>query len=296
MSKFVRFSVTEGGVVGKARKRLRGDNNRKPEIKKCDLDGGGTFPFWTCVCNYEHNVPSSQQLSTLVYNHSPKAITYPSNGTGSTGYIGQSIFLKYFRFKGYLFTEPNSPVQVRWRLVLMRIDWSGLDVATFSSASHYLGLYKTNSIMPISSMNSLDTTVEGAARNFYSKQKDVEEWGGIKRVVIATGVLPPGNNYIRYSDGNHTTVYEPEIAMTADLAGYRGYSPIDVKVTLNDRVNAIKKNVRYYLIFESDCGLGYPTHADTQGTGFSQVTPRVDWPTKSPVQIRIQGTTYYTDA
>ena len=296
MSKFVSFSVTDGGVVGKARKRLRGDNNRKPEIKKCGLTGLDTYPIWVCVCNYEHNVPSVQQLSTYVYNHSPKAITMPSQGSSGSTYIGNSVFLKYMRFKGFLTNLIANPIQIRWRLCLIRIDWSGLDSPIFSGLDKYLALYKPSTVMYTTNMNSFDNTVLGAARNFYMKQKDVEEWGGIKRVVIATGVLPPSNHYVRMGDGNHTTVYEPELALSADYAGYRGYSPIDVKVTLNDRINVLKNNVRYYLVFESDCGIGYPTHADQQGTGYSQVTPVVDWPSKSPIQIRIQGTTYYTDA
>lgn len=296
MSKFVSFSTVQGGVVGKARKRLRGDNNRKPEIKKCDLAGGTTYSYMIAVCNYYHNVPSSQQLGSLLYNHRPFAISWPSQGAGVSSYIGSSLFLKYLRLKGYLTSLINNPIQIRWRLVLVRIDWSGLDTQTFTTSDSYLALYKPSSVMLSSAMNSLDNTVLGAARNYYAKQKDVEEWGGIKRVVIASGVLPPCNNFVRYSDNNHTTSYEPELAMSADLAGYRGYTPIDIKVTLNDRINVVKNTVRYYIIFESDCGLGYPTHGDTQGTGYSQVTPRVDWPTKSPVQISFQGTMYYTDA
>lgn len=304
MSKFVSFSVTDGGVVGKARKRLRGDNNRKPEVKKCDQNGGSSFPFWTCVCNYLHNVPSTQQLSTYLYNHEPKRLTWPSQGSGASAYVGSTIFLKYFRFKGYAFSKPNNPVQVRWRLCLIRIDWSGIDSTTFNTSS-YLNLFKAGTVSPVAAMNSFDKTVEGSAVNYYAKQKDVEEWPGIKRVVIASGVLPPSTQY--------HTLYGPVTLPTnqidsynvsstnnigyAETAGYRGYTPIDVKVTLNDRVVVQKDLVRYYLIFESDCGLGYPWQSAIDGTGGDlRLIPRVDWPSESPIQIRIQGTTYYTDA
>lgn len=294
MSKFVSFSVTDGGVVGKARKRLRGDNNRKPEVKKCDFGGSNLFPFWECVCNWQHNVPSTQQLGQFLYNHSPRQIAYPVNGATATTYIGTSIFLKYFRLKGYLVNLGQNPVQIRWRLCLVRIDWSGLDSPSFNT-NQYLSLYKPSSILATTSMTDLDSTVKGSAINYYCKQKDVEEWGGIKRVVIATGVLPPATQArgVEAVGGNNLTLLE---TVYLDRAGYRGYTPIDVKVTLNDRINVAKGNVRYYLVFESDCGLGYPTVGDQAGSSDQKIQGVVDWPTKSPIQIRIQGTTYYTDA
>lgn len=266
MSKFVSFSVTDGGVVGKARKRLRGDNNRKPEVKKCDFAGQTSYPIWECVCNYKHNVPTAQQLSQFLYNHCPRQISYPGQGVGSAAYVGASIFLKFFRLKGYLYSKPNNPVQVRWRLCLIRIDWSGLDNPVFATAADYLGLYKPTSVLNTSGMSSFDTTVSGAALNYYCKQKDVEEWTGLRRVVIASGVLPPSTQYHQITGqvtlpSNQADSYNLSSTNNigyAENAGYRGYTPIDVKVTLNDRINVAKNNVRYYLVFESDCGIAYP--------------------------------------
>lgn len=293
MSKFVSFSVTDGGVVGKARKRLRGDPNRKPEIKKCGFAGTSANPIMTCVCNYLNNVPSAQQSNFYLYNHNPTRIAYPSQGTTSASYVGSSIFLKFFRFKGYLLNLATNPVQIRWRLCLIRIDWSGIDTTQFGT-SEYLNLFKSTTVSQPISMTTVAAAVTGAARNYYGKQKDVDEWASIKRVVIASGVLPPGNTY-HWSTGSMaggSVSLETGHDLNSDGAGYRGYTPIDVKVTLNDRVNVSKDLVRYYLVFESDCGLAY-----VPATGNDpRVNPALDTPTYSPIQISFQATTYYTDA
>ena len=84
MGKSVTFiSDVNGASVSRTHKRMRGDTNKRPEIKTYDpcSSPDSQYSTKTCYCVYSRNVPSADLSVNGLYNHQPYRLGYPSQDT-----------------------------------------------------------------------------------------------------------------------------------------------------------------------------------------------------------------------
>lgn len=306
MGKSVTFvSDVNGSSVSKTKKRMRGDTNRRPEIKIWDpcSEYAAQYATKTCYCVYSRNVPTADLSPNGLYNHSPYRLGYPGVGVSANQRIGNEFFLKYIRLKGYVWTTNYNPLGIRWRLVLLKVN-PAQNVSLDTSG--YLNKFLDTTISnPASwgtpgSITNFDNTEDGALRNYYMKVKDVQEWVGFKRKVIASGYVPPNFSPFEINGGTITagesgtvTQYALFTAGDGDASTeYRHAQPLDVKVTLNDRINAAKYTSIYWLIFEADCGVGIKLDPTQESRLVSDET----YANGSPLMVHFLARAYFTDA
>lgn len=306
MGKSVTFvSDVNGSSVSKTRKRMRGDTNRRPEVKIYDPCSSteSQYATKTCYTVYSRNVASADLSPNGLYNHLPYRLSYPAVGTAGNQRIGNEFFLKYIRLKGMIWTANYNPVGVRWRLCLLKVNPTDIVGLTVES---YLGKFLSSTIsMPTNwgtpgTVTNFDATEDGSLRNFYMKIKDVTEWTGWKRKVIASGYVPP--NYTPFEihgttegvgETSNMTRYDLYSAGDGDAVNeYQHVQPLDVKITLNDRINCVKYTSIYWLVFESDCGVGFKLDPVQDGRLVSDER----YPNGSPLMVHFQSRAYFTDA
>lgn len=313
MPKISFISNDNGANYSRTRKRVRGDSNRKPEIKTFDpfkQVGVNAYVSHRCFCGYAYNQTiDDANDDTMHWNHSPWRLNYPGQGVSNDSRIGNEIFLKYIRLKGVVQVDNYVTAGVRWRLILLKLSPGGNDdnVNTMN-VYEYLNMFKTETRSPPSSwaayttpesVQNFDDTEAGALMNYYFKVKDPMKWQGWKRKVLASGYVPP--SFV--STGLSGTISVPvsgsdprieAVSLTTERFGdgttdYQYNSPLDIKITLNDRINIAKSSSIYWFVFESDCacsfsGIGGIPHTTTRGYS------------GSPVKLNFISKAYFTDA
>ena len=315
MPKLSFVSNDNGANYSKARKRIRGDSNRRPEIKSYDPLRTGSLTDYAahaCYCGYAYNQTTADiAIANYHWNHSPFRLYWPAIGTGSNQRIGTEIFLKYVRIKGMVQVDNYVTCGVRWRLVMLKLNPGGNDDNTISmNIAEYLNMFDSKTVSQPStwtpysvsaggdeSVSNFDDSEAGSLMNYYYKVKDVQKWVGWKRKVLASGYVPPsfvptGQSGTIVTAGNNPQV--ESVSLLTERFGdattdYQFNSPLDIKITLNDRVNIGKATSVYYLVFESDCSANFTAigglpHTSTRGF------------TGSPVKLNFIAKAYFTDS
>lgn len=262
----VYFDKSKGANFTKGRKRMRGEIDNSPEVKKwnCFLQNA-TF---NAVDFTNMLIPPSGSFGSF----QPARLQWPNAGSTDGFRIGSNITFLGFRLKGWITLTAHQLKQIRWRLVLCRVD-----IPTGSlnfDATSYLTQFR-NSDTAVPSAWSKERFESFSRHNFYKKFKDVSN-SSFKTKVIASGVLPPTNDYrkmylsfIGVINGANANLVSNPSANSYSMAvhsGNVGYLPIDIKVKLNDTVNCVQDLRRYFIVLETDCGYGWTDEGEAVGT------------------------------
>lgn len=253
------FDKQAGSCYTKGKKRMRGgDVIRGSEVKKWNaLHGSGASINQSY--DFVNNVLG--RSSGTATNFYPQEIVWPTQGTGMANRIGNRINFKALRLKGWITLAPDQLKQIRWRLVLCRLELP-VGSVTFD-ANAYLSQF-------VNSDNNVPTTFDQARlntftrHNFYKKFKNVENTD-FKSKVIASGCLPPTNEYkkvfIHFSGTVSGSTAMLQTSNDSFISGLHtenvGYIPIDVTVAINDTVDIAVGTRRYFLVLEADVGYGW---------------------------------------
>lgn len=254
----VYFDKTSGANYTRGRKRMRGDSNNAPEVKKWN---GLMGNIGVSSIDFT-NMVSAPSGSVGVYQ--PARIAWPPAGSTADGYrIGSKITFLGIRFKGWVTLAADQLKQIRWRLLLVRLDLPAGNM-NFDAAA-YLSQFK-NSDSSVPTSWDASRFESWGRHNFYKKFKDVANTS-FKTRVIASGVLPPTNEYKKMhialagTTGQNQTYLQTRADNVSYVMGVHsgniGYLPIDIKVKLNDTVDCVQDMRRYYVVLETDCAYGW---------------------------------------
>lgn len=257
----VQFDV--GSAFTKKRKRMKGTNGtKKVEIKQWNpryIGEGDTYNainiYSVMNINYDNPVTLSAWL--------PQRLHMPDRGTAPYQMIGNSIFLKYLRFKGYIRVYNRNIVGTRWRLRLLRTNNFEFTVSAGGhgqqAIQQYLELHKNN-MLP-DNWTYPGNVLDACRHNFYKCVKNVDNSNVIQDKVIASGYIPVSNELRQGSNAGNLSGNSAGIITlshvernTVMAEGYYNI-PLDVKVKCNDFVR--EGDIRYYYVLETDCGIGF---------------------------------------
>lgn len=286
------FDTNTGVNFTRKKRKMIGNSENKPEVKQFNpakspadesFDGVNMYPV-IGVSTSDRTAVTSWRLFHL---------NMPSQGTGVAQRVGNSIFLKSFRIKGYIDVMGYVTQAVRWRLKLVRVvgEGFGSGVGSAAQVNNYLQLYRNHEGYPTDTGNASAEYLHDITRhNFYKAIKLYPKTYDWHSKVIASGVIPGVKNIFKYftckSLGTNSQYTAGRILNASALSnGLRTYEkasiPIDVMVTLNDRITwrtvggATAMMTNYYLVLEDDIGAG--VHLVTGSVSSSSVTGDVDW-------------------
>lgn len=270
----VMFDV--GSCYARKRKRMKGTNAKKViEVKQWNPRYSGDANSFDS-CNI-YNICVNSAISPVgASSWMPFKINWPIAGTSSYNRVGNAIFLKYLRFKGYVRVYNRAVHGCRWRLRLIRADGfkflepSGQGIQLLKQ---YLNMWKAGQYPSQDTEFSVPTSVAGMTRhNFYKAFKDVQYNNILQTKVIASGYIPvssPATTGMTTGTivGSETSTVAVN-TNTVNQAFSEGYYnvPIDVKVKCNDNVKV--DDISYYYVLETDFGVGI-SYSNTNGLSMS---------------------------
>lgn len=286
MSSTVVFATNTHGGATKKRKRMPGTNHTmKPEIKQVNwfrasdntevnrigYDAVTFYP--SCTATY-----TSDSLFWKFYE-----LPFVYSSPGLAGRIGARVQYLYARFKGYLHVTPRCNQDIRWRMVLYRLD----DIVF--EANQNTNFAKLYANIQSVTETSASTAYTNWQHNFYKKVWNVNAESWCKHKVIASGVVPRAFDASKmkiWAVGSSSS-YQMGLFWDNNQEPYGVVNiPVDVKVKLYDNVD---NTIRYYLCFEADCPIGWAV-AESDGG----INPHVS-SSQSPFSISIFSRLYYQD-
>lgn len=256
--KKVVFDKQAGYNFVKGKKRMRGGvKDVGPEVKKynCWYGSGNQL----VSMDFVNNLTGGSAGTTVSY--SPRAISWPTVGTAGDQRIGNRIYFRAIRLKGWITVAPDQLMAIRWRMVLCRMD---IPTGAYTmNATNYLSQF-VNSDVNVPTVWNQEAWASFSRHNFYKKFKNVEN-KDFKAKVIAGGVLPPTNTYSKLSFGLSGTIGNQTTTLSTSSTSYTigmhssnyGYLPLDVTVAINDNVDCSANLRRYFVVFETDVGYGW---------------------------------------
>lgn len=270
----VMFDV--GSSFARKRKRMKGTSAKKVvEVKQWNPRYvGDADSFSSCDL---FNICTTSAISPVSGSSwMPFKINWPEKGTNGYNRIGNSIFLKYLRFKGYARVYNLAVHGIRWRLRLIRADGfkflepSGQGIQLMKQ---YLNMWKAGQYPSQDTEFSVANSVAGMTRhNFYKAFKDVQYNNILQSKVIASGYIPVSSpattaqttGTIVGSETSTVAVNTKTVNQTFNEGYYN--VPLDVKVKCNDNVKV--DDISYYYVLETDFGVGI-TYGNTNGLSMS---------------------------
>ena len=254
----VYMNGSAGSFAGK-RKRMPGANHViKPEVKTFDpfhnvnevgVFTGNDFANMTCI-------PQAAQAAFRGANF-PVALAHPVQGDEANERIGNRYFLKYLKFKGYIYVTRTNPWTSHWRLVLIRT--SNVPVATFIDT--YYTFYQNANLTTQANLSAAnaDDVMGHARHNFYKKMTEPANNNIFRRKVICSGVVP--STFDHHSSNSLAISGSPgltknQIVTTPGITNNSAmWLPINVTVKCNDNIDVTTD--KYWLVFENDVGIGF---------------------------------------
>lgn len=263
----------------KKRKRMVGTNPKSQvEIKQWNPRYAEQDTSYEAVNLYNVLNTSMYQPLDAAGSWYPCEVYWPKQGTASNQRIGNTFFLKYLRFKGYIRVYRNLPIGLRWRIRLLRCQsFKFTDVNSTALAQtrieQYLNMFH-NGVTPAQwgyPQNLIDCT----RHNFHKMVKKVETSNVLKSKIIASGYIPPNNDEV----GNVTigTIGNSNVNTVGKAKIYRDPNgfynvPVDVKVTCNDVIKI--QEIYYYYVLEVDNGVG--CNFDYAAAGYTLTNAKAD--------------------
>lgn len=258
----------------KKRKRMVGTNAKsKVEVKQWNPRYPGEGDTYNSVNLVNPFNVSLYNPAVVGGSWMPFDINLPSQGTSAHQRIGNSIFLKYLRFKGYLRVYKRAPIGVRWRIRLLRCDnfkFSEVPSGGDGGTRHkeYVALFHNTVVPP--DFATITPILDSERHNFYKAVKKVWDSNIVRSKIIASGYVPPNNMenrmYTTGMMGDNNVILTSKDSNYVDVNGFYDV-PIDVKVTCNDVVKY--GDIWYYYVLETDCAVGFSFYAETPGYSYT---------------------------
>lgn len=262
------FDKQAGFNYTKGKKRMRGEIVKGSEVKKWNALYGSSatvnlsYDFVNVLTGYQVGVATAWR---------PQAIQWPAQGTSLAHRIGNKINFLGIRFKGWITLAPDQLKQIRWRLVLCRLDIprGNLDFTTVAYLSQF-----QNADTNVPSSFNVDTFETFCRHNFYKKFKDPTN-KDFKMKVIASGCLPATNVYQKMTINMDGSIAGQAAILTTGTrsnyitglhSGNVGYLPLDVSVAINDTIDCFTNLRQYYVVLEADCGYGWTDQGSASDT------------------------------
>ena len=135
-----KLAINESAVRNNKRKRCNGTNpNARPEMKRWNPFNITNIESFSSINIGNGYVTSTgDPLPTMAYlSWHPVALGKPNQGPTAFNRVGESFFLRYLRFKGYIEIKRFPVYQMHYRLRLIRTD--GLEL---KNPLDYLSLFK----------------------------------------------------------------------------------------------------------------------------------------------------------
>lgn len=281
------FNGNSGKVVAKKRKRMSGtDGSRRREVKQMNPLYGHPNDYTAFEVRPMVSLSGSLDGGQNIYPWRLHKLMYPDQGSNSYQRIGNSIFLKNLRIKGYVYPRFNCLVKpINWRLKLYRFDSMYPQVTTHNAkndVSAYMTLFN-NIEVPADTGVALDC-VAACRHNFYKAIKKYPKIVNYTCKTIASGRIQMTGNIESFgstSFGNASCVtYGTCLTNFGSYLEDKGCYPLDINVKLNDRVTwqldqtstAMTANVFYFLVLEDDLGVGVEAHGASGNAGQATVT------------------------
>lgn len=223
---------------------------------------------------------------SIIYRGSwmPIEILHPTIGYNAWNRIGNSYFIKYFRFKGYVCVKANNPHPIHWRFKLIRVEDEGVFTLPDGNNSldvinKYLSvMYRSPTLL--ANGDNLEQKAAKLAQNYFCNLKTNLENKTIHAKVIASGTIPANNIPIRYGEKSPNvpnTAYEGynSNAFGIEPRAY-AYSKFDVRVLVNDNIGYhyltasdnqryTVSDVDYFVVLETDSPIGYDFYGPNSG-------------------------------
>lgn len=254
----------------KKRKRMVGTNAKsRVEIKQWNPRYPGDGDSYAAANLYSLFNVAYFDPAVVGSSWIPYDIHMPQQGTAASQRIGNTIFLKYLRFKGYLRVYKRLPVGLRWRIRLMRCDNFAFPAVpqggnAIDRHKAYVTLF--HNYMYPDRFDYAGNVRDAERHNFYKLVKKVWDTNIIKSKIIASGYIPPNNYEERsYSTGvigDNNVIVTTKGKNFVDPDGMYCV-PIDVKVKCNDVLK--EGDVKYYYVLETDIAIGFNFYLESPG-------------------------------
>lgn len=278
------FDTNTGVNFTRKKRKMIGNGESKPEVKQFNPAKSAADDSYDAIRMYPL-VGVSISDRTSVTSWKLFHLYMPSQGSTAYQRVGNSIFLKCFRLKGYITIRGRIATAVRWRLKLVKFVGNGIasGVGAAAQTNTYLQLFRNHEAYPTDTSSSADYLHDITRHNFYKTIKLYPKTYDWHSKVIASGVLPGVKNIFNYSTNtslgtNSQYTFGRSLNLSNMNTGLREFEkvhiPLDIMVTLNDRVTWRTVNgvtavmTNYYLALEEDLGAGIHIAPPT-GTGSS---------------------------
>lgn len=278
-----KVNIGDSVIRNRKRKRVNGNNpSNRPEMKHYNpfnsTEITENFDAIT-ICNgyYATGNPSRGFQSWH-----PIPMGKPPIGALPTSMVGNEMFLRYLRFKGYIEIKVYPQYKAHYRLKLVRCE--GLQL---NNVNDYLALYKNIEL----NSSSLSEMYASFRHNYFKTVRNVNTKKTVRITTICSGLLP-SSVAIQTSTlaAGSTTQYGFTSGVPMTVYGGNECIPIDVKVDVNDR---IRTNVNYYIVLETDFAIGFG-YDGTSSVKHDSVTFASTW-NSMPFLFNFFCTGYYTD-
>lgn len=280
-----KLSTIESSVRNIKRKRANGTNpNAKPEMKRWNpFNPVNTESFLAIQIGNGWATSAGDPIPSSGYcAWHPVRLQKPSEGAGPHNRIGESFFLRFLRFKGYIEIKKFPVYQMHYRLRLVRCN--GI---TMTQPLDYFTVYKNVEL----DVADAEKAYASMRHNFYKKVRDVDTKHDAQITNICSGVLPsfPSSKVVTLSAGSSSS-YSNGFDRAITTWGGIQCIPIDVKVDVNDRVT---DEIMYYVVLETDFPVGFVNNQPTASSD-DPVILSMSW-TNFPVLFNFFCTGYFTD-
>lgn len=263
MSKIV-LNGNSGSVYAKKRKRVKGaDHHLRNEVKQFNpfvTQNGSRVGYGSFYISniWDPDLTNITNANVCYGAWRPIIVHHPDYGSSNFNRIGNQYFMKYLRFKGYIWVGANIYRDISWRLVLYRSNVGALfDAATVTTSKAQADavlekVYKNVEPYTSAGGQGQPSIGEVSRHNFYKKIVNVDHKEEVSRKVIASGTIPAvwGATWTSNHQFGASSGVEHGLDTAFVVGDGRRYVPIDVKVTCNDWIKV--DDIQYYLVLECD--------------------------------------------
>lgn len=262
------FSEDTGRVSAKKRKRIAGTvAKKKPEIKQCNTMTGHNIDYEAYTIKPVNSISYVTTDAKTIYPWRLIPLYYPLVGTESYNRIGNNIFLKSLRLKGYVTpTWRNLVKPIHWRLKLYRFDGEYPEPASANAVVQmqaYLGLFNN---WETPAQASATSYTAAARHDFFKAIKKYPKLYNYSCKTIASGIIPLANKCFTSSGVAIGSAAQQIVEKGFERTSNNdcGCYPLDVIVKLNDRISWVRnaantsyvQDIHYFFAFEDDFGIG----------------------------------------
>lgn len=272
------FNGNSGKLVAKKRKRMPGtDSSKRKEVKQCNPMYGHPSDYTAFNLRPMLNYTSSLEGGQVISPWRLHKLLYPEQGANSYQRVGNSIFIKSLRIKGYIYPNYRCIAKpIHWRLKLYRMDSlypKAANHTTLNDISAYLTLFNNFEIP--ANFTHYYNIIDACRHNFYKAIKKYPKLVNYSCKTIASGTIPLTNGLHNFGyDALGNTTFKTVGSFLDDDGTWtedKSMFPLDINIKINDRItwlldqasSAMTANVFYFIVLEDDFGVGVDVHKTT---------------------------------